>query len=110
MVNSDDMAKTKRKPGLLAGAKTNKNSHSTLIAEAMVAVKIAKLCPHISKISLGLIKSIKPLRGPDPHLKFVQMTGGLRMQVRGQDSVQYVWIYTTMPEETIAFINERWNP
>jgi hypothetical protein len=98
-----------RRKGLLKGAKTNRNHHTT-IKEAVNAIKVAKECPHVTKISLGLIKPITPLRGAAPHLKFIEMSGGLRMQVRGQESVQFIWLYTTAPAETITFINERWEP
>lgn len=99
-----------RKKGLLKGPKTNRNSHSTTIKEAAGAIAAAKLCPHVTKISLGLIKPITALHGAPPHLKFVEMSGGLKMQVRGQNSVQLIWVYTAKSTETIAFINERWRP
>ena len=98
-----------KKKGLLRGPKNNRN-HSTSIDEAANAIRAAKLCPHVTKVSLGLIKPISPLRGAPPHLKFVEMSGGLKMQVRGQNAVQLIWLYTIKPTETIAFINERWVP
>lgn len=102
------MAKSKKSKGVLRGAKTNRNSHSTMIPEAITAVKIAKECLHVTKVSLGLIERCSSLRGKKPHLKFVDMGGGLRMQVRGQDAVQFIWIYTKAPKETMEFVMTKW--
>jgi hypothetical protein len=90
--------------GLLKGPKFN-GRHSTVIPDAIPAVEAARDCPHVSKIALGVITPLKS--GPE-HLKFMPVSGGLKMQVRGAVAVQIFWLYTTRPEEAIAEITEKW--
>jgi len=91
--------------GLLKGGKFN-GKHSTVIPDAVVAVETAKVCQHVTKIALGIITPIRPSK---PHLKFTQVSGGLKMQVRGVHAVQIIWVYTTEPEKTIEEITGKWN-
>lgn len=76
-----------------------------MIPSAVPAVEAARDCPHVSKIALGVIT---PLRSGDEHLKFMPVSGGLKMQVRGSGAVQIFWLYTTRPEEVITEITKKW--
>lgn len=90
--------------GLLKGPKFN-GRHSTVIPDAIPAVEAARDCPYVSKIALGVIT---PLKSGAEHLKFMPVSGGLKMQVRGAFAVQIFWLYTTQPEEAIAEITRKW--
>jgi hypothetical protein len=91
--------------GLLAGGKFN-GKHSTVIPDAVVAIEAAKACRYVSKIALGIINPVRPSQ---PHLKFTPVSGGLKMQVRGVNAVQIIWVYTTEPDKVIAEVTEKWN-
>lgn len=91
--------------GLLKGNKFN-GRHSTVIPSAVPAVEAARDCPLVTKIALGLIKPIKP--GAEL-LKFSEVSGGLKMQVRGTNAVQIFWVYTNQPKDTIAEITAKWD-
>jgi hypothetical protein len=91
--------------GLLAGEKFN-GKHSTVIPDAVIAIEAAKVCQYVSKIALGFIKPIRPSQR---HLKFTNTTGCLKMQVRGINAVQIIWVYTTEPDKVIAEITKKWN-
>lgn len=90
--------------GLLKGPKFN-GRHSTVIPSAIPAVEAARDCPLVTKIALGVIT---PLRSGEEHLKFMPVSGGLKMQVRGNSAVQIFWLYTTSPDEVIAEISGKW--
>ena len=91
--------------GLLKGPKFN-GRHSTVIPSAIPAVEAARDCPHVTKIALGVIT---PIRAGEEHLKFMPVSGGLKMQVRGTAAVQIFWLYTTKPDEVIAEISNKWD-
>lgn len=90
--------------GLLKGSKFN-GRHSTVIPDAIPAVEAARDCPHVTKIALGVIT---PLKSGAEHLKFMPVSGGLKMQVRGSAAVQIFWLYTTEPQKTIDDITKKW--
>jgi hypothetical protein len=90
--------------GLLKGPKFN-GRHSTVIPSAIPAVEAARDCAHVTKIALGVIT---PLKSGQEHLKFMPVSGGLKMQVRGSFAVQIFWLYTTRPEDVIAEITRKW--
>ena len=90
--------------GLLKGSKFN-GRHSTVIPSATVALEAARGSRLVSKIALGVITPLK--NGPE-HLKFTEVSGGLKMQVRGINAVQIFWIYTTQPQDVIAEITAKW--
>lgn len=90
--------------GLLKGPKFS-GSHSTVIPSAVPAVEAAKACEHVTKIGLGIIT---PLKKGEPHLKFTEVSGGLKMQVRGANAVQLFWLYTTRPQDVIEEIEKKW--
>ncbi len=79
-----------------AGGKLTRN-HTTLIDAAAPLVDFLQGRPEVSKISLGLIKNIgKGQNG----LKFHAVTGGWRVVVRGNVSLQEIVVYTSDPETT----------
>jgi len=78
-----------------AGGKLTRN-HTTLIDAAAPLVDFLQGRDEVSKISLGIIKNIgKGARG----LKFHAVTGGWRVIVRGNVSLQEMVVYTTDPEK-----------
>jgi hypothetical protein len=68
-------------------------------------VEAARDCAHVTKIALGVIT---PIRSGQEHLKFMPVSGGLKMQVRGTHAVQVIWLYTTNPDAVIAEITQKW--
>ena len=90
--------------GLLRGPKFN-GRHSTVIPSAIPAVEAARDCEHVTKIALGVITPVK--KGTEL-LKFSDVSGGLKMQVRGANAIQIFWLYTTRPEEVIERITKQW--
>lgn len=77
-----------------------------MIDSAVVAVEAARDCPHVTKIGLGIISPVRPSK---PHIKFVETSGALKMQVRGVNAVQLFWLYTTNPKAVIEEITAKWN-
>jgi hypothetical protein len=90
--------------GLLRGPKFN-GRHSTVIPGAIPAVEAARDCEHVSKIALGVIM---PIKAGQEHLKFSEVSGGLKMQVRGVNAIQVFWLYTTRPQDVIDEIQKQW--
>jgi hypothetical protein len=91
--------------GLLRGPKFN-GRHSTVIPSAIPAVEAARDCEHVTKIALGVITPVKSGKGL---LKFSEVSGGLKMQVRGVHAIQIFWLYTTRPDDVIAEIEKKWD-
>lgn len=91
--------------GLLRGPKFN-GKHSTVIPSAIPAVEAARDCEHVTKIALGVIT---PLKTGSEHLKFNEVSGGLKMQVRGANAIQMFWLYTTRSEDVIEEIRKKWD-
>lgn len=79
-----------------AGGKLTR-SHTTLIDAAVPYVDMLKACPEVGKISLGLIKSLGTGK---PCLKLHPITGGWKLVIRGNRSLQHVMVYTSNPERT----------
>ena len=79
-----------------AGGKLTR-SHTTLIDAVAPLVDFLQGRDEVSKISLGLIRNIG--RGM-PGLKFHPVTGGWRVVVRGNVSLQEMVVYTSDPERT----------
>lgn len=65
-------------------------SHTTITEKAMEVVSMLEPLPEVSKISLGIIKQIGLGK---PAVKFHPITGGFRCTIRGNVSIQEVWIY-----------------
>jgi len=78
-----------------AGGKLTRN-HTTLIDAAAPVVDFLQECDVVSKISLGIIKNIG--KGA-PGLKFHPVTGGWRVVVRGNVSLQEIVVYTEEPHK-----------
>jgi len=92
------MAKS-RPSGHLSGGKYTA-SHTTVIAAAEAPARAAARLDCVSKISLGLIQTLR--NGP-PAIKFLEEGSGcLLVKVRGGRSIQEVRVYTTDMAETQA--------
>ena len=83
--------------GHLSGGKYTAR-HTTVIDAASLPAQAAARLACVSKISLGLIKTLR--NGP-PAIKFTdEGTGCLLVKVRGGSSIQEIRVYTTDTEET----------
>lgn len=81
-----------RASGHLSGGKYTA-SHTTVIEAASLPAQAAARLECVSKISLGLIKTLR--NGP-PAIKFMdEGTGCLLVKVRGGSSIQEIRIYTS---------------
>ncbi len=65
-------------------------SHTTITEKAKEVVTMLERLPEVTKISLGIIKQIGLGK---PAVKFHPITGGFRCIVRGNTSIQEVWVY-----------------
>lgn len=81
-----------------AGGKLTR-SHTTIIDAAAPLVDYLQNHDGVSKISLGLIKNIG--KG-NPGLKFHPVTGGWRVVIRGNVSLQELVVYTSDPDRVRA--------
>ena len=77
-----------------AGGKLTR-SHTTIIDAVAPLVDYLQGCAEVTKISLGMIKSIG--KG-QPGLKFHPVVGGWKVTVRGNTSLQEIVVYTSEPE------------
>ncbi|MBV9851870.1 MAG: hypothetical protein JO250_19560 [Armatimonadetes bacterium] len=88
-----------RASGHLSGGKFTA-SHTTVIEAAAAPAQAAAQLECVSKVSLGLIKTLK--NGP-PAIKFLdEGPGCLLVRVRGTRSIQEVRVYTSDKEQTQA--------
>ncbi len=76
-------------------------SHTSLIEAAEGVVKHATEIPEVSKISLGVIKQISVGR---PRIKFLPITGGIKATIRGNASIQEIFIYTTSADKIVRIL------
>ncbi|MEI6042037.1 MAG: DUF2103 domain-containing protein [bacterium] len=81
-------------------------SHTTLTDAAGVIVKHASQMPEVSKISLGIIK---PISVGKQRIKFLPITGGVKSIIRGNSSIQEIFIYTKEPKTTIKVLTDYFN-
>ncbi len=65
-------------------------SHTTITEKAKEVVSAIERLPDVTKISLGIIKQIGLGK---PAVKFHPITGGFRCIVRGNVSIQEIWVY-----------------
>lgn len=65
-------------------------SHTTLTEKAKEVVTMLERVPEVAKISLGIIKQIGLGK---PAVKHHPITGGFRCVVRGNVSIQEIWVY-----------------
>ena len=77
-----------------------------MIPDAIPAVEAARDCVHVTKIALGVITPIKTSK---ELLKFSEVSGGLKMQVRGVHAIQVFWLYTTRPEDVVEELQKKWD-
>lgn len=73
-----------------AGGKITR-SHTTIIDLALPIISFIEKQPDVSKIGLGIIKSLKV---GDPRLKYLPITGGFKLIIRGRVSIQEFYVYT----------------
>jgi hypothetical protein len=86
---------THRPSGHLSGGKFTA-SHTTVIQAASVPAQAAAQLVCVSKVSLGLIKTLR--NGP-PAIKFIdEGPGCLLVKVRGVSAIQEVRVYTSDKE------------
>ena len=66
-------------------------SHTSAIELVEEVVSVIQKMPEVSKISLGIIKHIGVGR---PTVKFHAITGGTKAVIRGNISIQEIYVYT----------------
>ncbi len=71
-------------------------SHTSAIEKVQQLLPVLQKTPLVTKISLGIIKHIGVGK---PTIKFHPITGGFKMVVRGNISVQEVFVYTPNVDE-----------
>ncbi len=79
-------------------------SHTTLIEKARDVVTMLERLPDVSKISLGIIKQIGLGK---PAVKFHPITGGFRCIVRGNVSIQELWVYLRGDEAQVLDVQTK---
>ncbi|MEK7585570.1 MAG: hypothetical protein AAB455_03620 [Patescibacteria group bacterium] len=89
--------------GLAGGSKVGK--HHTAIPMAVEVIKAAKALACVSKVLFGEIRHIK--NGP-PRIKFVSVSAGWRVLVRGANSRQELFVYTSDREQVRQAILSIW--
>lgn len=85
--------------GHVSGKRMSKQ-HTTVIDAAQGVVVFLQKIPEVSKISLGRIDVHLP--ATEWRIKLTEIRGGLRMQVRGTNSIQQIMIYTTGSDDVRA--------
>lgn len=78
--------------------KKSGGSHTTLIDAAEPLVERAEKMPQVTKIALGYIKPT-PGKTGKRRVKFTPIQGGIKATIRGNTSIQEIWIYTNSPEQ-----------
>jgi len=85
-------------PKHMTGKKISK-SHTTLIEAAIPIAKALEKMPEVKKIAFGKIP--KPINNGRHHLKIDnEPNGGLRLTVRGNRSIQTIYVSTSDSEKT----------
>ncbi|HEY1037436.1 MAG TPA: DUF2103 domain-containing protein [Candidatus Paceibacterota bacterium] len=70
-------------------------SHTSAIEKVEEVVAVIQKLPEVSKISLGIIKHIGVGK---PTAKFHAITGGFKAVIRGNISIQEIFVYTKEPD------------
>lgn len=70
-------------------------SHQTVTDAASEVIRVAMGMAEVTKISLGIIKNIG---GGRRSVKCTPVPAGIKVAVRGNGSVQEIFIYTNSPE------------
>lgn len=81
----------------MQGGKIN-GSHTILIDAAVKVIKAAYKDPNVTKVSLGFITLRLPVGAH--RIKFTPIRGGLKVDVRGTNSKQELFVYTSNPAST----------
>lgn len=89
----------------LSGKKISK-SHSTIIDAAKKLASLLVASPLVEKLSIGEIRVIG--NGPK-RIKAVRSSAGIKLTVRGRNSVQYFFVYTSKSQEVEKMIDNFWN-
>jgi hypothetical protein len=76
-------------------------SHTTIIDAARPLLQAAEKSEHVTKISLGIIKNIGTGK---TGLKFQPTTGGMKVVVRGNTTIQELYIYTKEVEKVTKIL------
>ena len=74
-------------------------SHTSIIDAALPVVEAAEKLPEVTKISLGIIKQVGKSRGQH-RMKFLPITGGWKLTVRGSSTVQEIYVYSESTKTT----------
>jgi hypothetical protein len=90
--------------GLHRGGKKISKSHSTVIDAALGIIDFCSKVKEIEKIGLGTIKQIGV---GTPRIKFLDLSGSLKMIIRGRVTMQDFYLYTKYPEQVKAILTER---
>ena len=85
-----------------SGDKVSKN-HSTVIDAAAPIVDAARKMRDVSKVALSFIKTVP---NGQHRLKIVEVTGGLKLTVRGGIYVQEIYVYTTNTKKVSKVLEE----
>lgn len=78
-------------------------SHTSAIERVQEVVALIQKLPEVNKISLGIIKHIGVGK---PAVKFHDITGGFRAIIRGNISIQEIFVYTKNPSNVQKNIKE----
>lgn len=89
----------------LSGKKISK-SHSTIIDAAKKLTSFLVTEPLVDKLSIGEIRVIG--NGPK-RIKTLLSPAGIKLMIRGRNSVQYFFVYTSKPQEVESLINNFWS-
>lgn len=78
--------------------------HTTLIDAAEPIVDMVQKRPEVKKIVAGFI--VQGRSGGQRRIKLKEMDGVLQLSIRGNSSLQDVWVYSDNIEETKKFLEE----
>jgi hypothetical protein len=78
-------------------------SHTSIIDAAKPLIKAGEKTSLVSKMSLGIIKHIGTGK---PSLKFHPITGGVKVVVRGNTTIQELYFYTQETNTVIDILKQ----
>lgn len=78
------------------------DSHGTMTETSGEVVSLATKLPSVTKISLGEIRHVT---GGRRDIKFLPISGGIKVVVRGNGAIHHIYIYTKTPKEVVGYIN-----
>jgi hypothetical protein len=83
-------------------------SHTSIIDAAFPVVEAAERLAEVTKISLGIIKQVGKSRGRH-RIKFLEITGGWKLTVRGSSTIQELYVYSQSPASTRSSLESQFN-